>query len=171
MNRRPNAADLDQWLATLTPEQADQLWRCVPTGLADQLGAAQQESHNLMAAAGLTAQPVTRESIPEWVRLGALDTLAQWAYGTAKTCMHDPHPDRPEPVWSCAWRPNLVVCTACLRMLKVRGKRDWTCDRCGHLCSEHDPIETIGVWLGPLNYQAGACSDCLVVQLPRKDTA
>ena len=77
--------------------------------------------------------------------------------------MHAPTHRRPEPVFSAAWRPGLVVCTQCLHLLGVTGVADRTCDRCGHVCDgieAGDPIYSGTVFVGELGYQFGTCGDC-----------
>ena len=109
------------------------------------------------------SQPTPLADIDEWLRLGLLDSYCRWADGTARTCLHAPDPRRPQPVWSAAWKPGLIVCTACLALLRLRGEADRRCDCCGRVCAgiEHnDGIYTMTVWLGALAYQAGACKDC-----------
>jgi len=158
------AVDLDNALATLTPQMASQLRRFIPVDLADQIRASQRHAVTTMEiATGEQIQYRSTSTVAEWFRLGALDTLIRWINGTAKTCTHAPSPYRPEPVWSCAWKPGLVVCSYCTPMLKAIGEADKICDGCGHLCEgvEHDdPIRTTTAWVGGLAYQAGTCHGC-----------
>ena len=163
--RQPTAVDLDDLLATLTPEMATEFRKSIPPGFADQLDAAQRDSVRLIQIA--EQDPAVRylptSGVDEWLRLGALDTLIKWVDGTARTCLHMPDPYRPESVWSAAWRPGLIVCTHCLPLLKVSGQADKTCDCCGRITTgpDHgDGITTLTVWIGGLAYQAGACTDC-----------
>ena len=71
----------------------------------------------------------------------------------------------PQPVWSCAWRPRLVVCGQCIGTLAADNEvDDATCDRCGKVCAgvdAGDPIFTLTAVAGVLTYQAGVCTDCL----------
>lgn len=168
MNRRHrrtiNAVDLDNTLAAITPEMAAELSRLIPTAHADQLHAAYSESVRLIETAENTsARHLPRSGVDDWLRLGLLDTFCRWVAGTARTCLHMPEPRRPEPVWSCAWKPGLIVCSACLHLLKVFGDADKVCDCCGHVCTgleNGDGIATLTVWFGGLAYQAGACTGC-----------
>jgi hypothetical protein len=106
---------------------------------------------------------VGRGAVPDWMRLGSLDTFLHWVAGEARVCMHAPDPRRPEPVFAAAWKPGLVTCGRCAFLLKAVGDDDRRCDCCGHLCAgvdAGDPICTTTVWLGALAYQAGVCGDC-----------
>ncbi len=74
-----------------------------------------------------------------------------------------PNPNNPEPVWACAWKPGLVVCTYCLHLFKLAGDADKVCDCCGRLVTgieNDDGIFTLTVWIGALAFQAGACRHC-----------
>lgn len=167
MNRRQRrftAPQLDDLLAALTPAMADQLRQLAPVAWADQIRAAQHDSVALIETVEQTPVRHLRTSdVDEWLRLGLLDTLLTWLDGNAKTCMHMPDPHRPEAVWSCAWKPGLVVCTYCLHLFKLVGDADKVCDCCGRTVTgleNDDGIFTLTVWIGALAYQAGACTDC-----------
>src|SRR5271165_2840053 len=160
------AVDLDEALSRLTAAQLAAIKRVTNTAWADQLHTAQKESVALMEAAenmpgGSRRLPHT--DIDAWLRLGLLDTLCKWLDGTARTCMHSPDPRRPEPVWSAAWKPGLVVCAHCVGLLKAVGDADRTCDVCGRVCAgvEHgDGIFTVTVWAAALAYSGGTCTAC-----------
>jgi hypothetical protein len=162
------AVQLDDILARLTPEMVAVIAHTQPVGRRDQLVAAAAEAiaiakQGMEATGGGEAHELQHDNVPGWIRLGLLDTLIQFGAGTGRTCIHMPHIDRPQPVWSCAWKPGLVVCAACTPLLKAVGVMDQTCDRCGHVCDgvdAGDPIYALGVVLGPLTYSAGACNDC-----------
>jgi hypothetical protein len=161
-----NTVQLDDFLARITPEMLAAIRRAQPAGRMDQIDAAATEAVAIaeQAAAGNgTARMMQHGDVPEWIRLGLLDTLIQFAAGTGRTCIHMPHIDRPQPVWSSAWKPGLVVCAACTPLLKAVGVMDQTCDRCGHVCDgveAGDSIYVLGAVLGPLTFTAGACGDC-----------
>ena len=164
MTRRLTAPQLDDLLATLTPEHIAMIQQFIPIGWADQMRAAQHHSVALMEKAEQTpVRHLPTTGVDEWLRLGLLDTLIRWLNGDAKTCIHMPDPRTPEPVWSCAWRPGLVVCTYCLHLFKLAGDADRVCDCCGRTVTgleNGDGIFTLTVWIGALAYQAGACKDC-----------
>jgi hypothetical protein len=165
MNRRRlTAVDLDALLATWGPELAAQVEAHTPAGLADQVHAALRASIAAVEAGQDTpVVGVAPHTVDDWIRLGALDTLVGWIGGSGKTCLHQPHWRRPQPVWSAAWRPGLVVCSNCLHLLQVVGDADRTCDCCGRVCAGDDagdPIYTTIVWCGALAYQCGTCADC-----------
>ena len=135
--------------------------------------AAQHEAVTALRAATATGPPeqLPPSGVDDWMRLGLLDTLLAWFAGTGNTCLHMPDPRRPEPVWSCAWKPRLVVCNHCLHLLKTAGDADRTCDCCGHLCAgtdTDDPIYICTVLLSALTYQAGTCRDCLPTTTARQ---
>jgi hypothetical protein len=146
------------------PALADYVARFAPVALTDQARAAQRDG--LLAneeAIGRRARMVEASKVDDWVRLGALETLCAWAAGDARTCLHAPDPRQPQPMWSCAWKPRLVVCGMCVRLLAAPRSTDALCDCCGHKCGGVDvgePITPIAVMIGPLTYQAGACPVC-----------
>jgi len=166
---RPNphrgTVALDELLEKLTPEMVAEIHRHAPAGLVDQLAAAHRDSVAILEAIeNRSARHVPGSSIDDWLRLGLLDTFLTWASGHARVCIHAPDFRRPEPVWAAAWKPGLVVCTRCTRLLKVFGDADKTCDRCGRITAgveANDPIYTLTTLLGSFTYQAGACRDCL----------
>ncbi|KAB2341879.1 hypothetical protein [Actinomadura rudentiformis] len=114
---------------------------------------------------------------PGWVRLSVLDSLVRWFAGTADTCLHNPHPSRPQPVASVAWKPDLVVCGTCTHLLGVPADStaDRTCDACGHIVAgleAGEPIYPFTVVCGVLMHGAGVCASCRYWQTTptRKDT-
>lgn len=102
---------------------------------------------------------------PEWVTLSVMQAVAGWAIGTADTCTHQPHPDRPQPVHAAAWRPGLIACSRCPHLFALpRGDvRDRTCDGCGHQCAgpdHRDGIRSVVIAAGALSYAVGVCRGC-----------
>jgi hypothetical protein len=162
----PNADDFLNALMQLPREQQLRLLRRVsqsaPPGLADQITAASTDAEaavwEILGAGSKWA------TLPGWAWLGALDTLVGWIQGTARTCLHTPHPERPEPVFAAAWRPGVVACRRCTHLLRVGSAiRDATCDGCGHVClgvAAGDGITPSAFPFGPLTFWAGACKDC-----------
>lgn len=164
MTRRLTAPQLDDLLAALTPQQAAAIKQHIPIAWTDQIRAAQQDAVALIETIEQTPVRHLRTSdVDEWLRLGLLDTLLTWINGNARTCIHMPDPYSPESVWSCAWKPGLVVCTHCLHLFKLAGDADKVCDCCGRIVAgieNDDGIFSLTVWIGALAYQAGACKDC-----------
>jgi hypothetical protein len=166
-----DAIALDDLLASITPETAAAVTARAPGGWLDQLHAATGESVALVEAVEQApARRVEASAIDGWLRLGLLDAFGRWASGAASTCMHAPSTRHPQPSWSCAWRPDVVVCTPCLPLLRATGSMDRTCDRCGHVCAgldQGDGIHAVTAWLGAFAYSAGACRECVpTVQEP-----
>jgi hypothetical protein len=136
------------------------------TAIIDQTHAARDEA----VAAWESAHPDTGRTVhdtpDDWIRLPLLDTVAKWTQDRANTCIHHPTPLRPEPVWACAWKPGLIVCTKCQWMLSVGvagTPADRRCDRCGRVVAgtdNDDPIWSSTVWFNQLGYTFGACRDC-----------
>jgi hypothetical protein len=159
------ALALDDLLAHLTPEVVAAVTTHAPAGFLDQVQAATGESVGMIEAIhGKPVQLVDAANVGDWLRLGLLDGFCRWAAGTTRTCMHAPTIRNPQPVWSCAWRPDTVVCTACLPLLRATGVADRTCDFCGQVCdgpAHGDGIHALTIWLGAFAYQAGACRDCV----------
>jgi hypothetical protein len=161
-----NALDLDEALQKLTPEVAAALINTAPAGYLDQLRAATRDAIAVTELDLDSPQPtraVPHSDTPDWLRLGALDALCQWFSGKARTCLHDPRPGQPQPVWACAWKPGLVVCVAC-RYLLHSPRLDMICDCCGHECQGvevGDGIFPLALGLSGLMYRAGACRGCM----------
>lgn len=160
---------------------AAQLRDRVPTALLDQCDAAAAHVHaNLDTAArgwGVDGQVgyTAPSDVPGWVRLGALTTLAGWLTGRASTCLHAPHPTRPQPLAAAAWKPGLIVCGRCTHLLTLprRSTADRTCDGCGHVVTgveHHDGIRPTLIVVGALSYLFGTCRDCTVAA-PRRAAA
>lgn len=156
--RDPRCADL-----------ADTLRDLAPPGLLDQLDAAADHSrHALRVLAdqlGVDVDHRSYDAHPAWVTLGLLDTVTAWHTGRGRTCLHDPHPNRPSPVLATAWRPRLVTCAACacLHTLPRGSAGDRTCDGCGTVTPgvQHGAgIYPATLNLGPLTYLLGVCGDC-----------
>lgn len=150
------------------PELAAAFRRHAPTAFRDQQEAAIDDAHRAMhvfhAIAGGTLTGNTSDEMPEWIRLGVLDTWARIADGTATTCIHQPTLDRPQPIVAAAWKPGMATCGHCSRILNApRGSvEDRTCDRCGHVCQPQDGdlIHPCAVQFGQLLYQFGLCREC-----------
>ena len=161
------AIELDDLLANLTLDQADMIRQQIPPGFADQICAAssqlEAQAEAICDRPGATRRLSTSE-VDDWLRLGLLDTFTKWVAGQARTCKHMPDARRPEPVWAAAWKPGLVVCTACLHLHRLASAAaDRVCDGCGHSCEGPefgDGITPIVLSLGGFGYRAGACGPC-----------
>jgi hypothetical protein len=164
------ALQLDDLMASsLTPEQVDLIRARIPPGFADQAHAATIEltaqAEMICDRPGATARlPAT--DVPDWIRLGMLDTFVTFAAGQAKTCRHSPTLNTPQPLWSAAWKPNLVVCSQCVHLLRIPrlSPVDKTCDCCGRVTTgpeNSDGIIPLIVAIGSFGYRAGACGDCV----------
>lgn len=160
-----NALQLDEFVS-LPPEFRGQIEAEVPAWYKDQMGAASSDTEELTAwitkGKGQNCE-VNFSDIDDWMRLGLLDTMAQWLNGKARTCIHDPNPMRPEPVLMAAWKPGLVVCVSCSPLLKIFGDADKTCDCCGHICAgpeNNDSMRVMTLRNGAVIYQAGVCQGC-----------
>ncbi len=152
-----------------SPRLAEQLRALVPTGQLDQLDAAARQVRDgiaVAAAQGLTAgvAALPPDQHPDWTRLGALAALVTWVAGQGSTCLHSPHPARPQPIVAAAWRPDLMVCAHCTHLLQLprNGDSDRRCDSCGRVCDVEagDLIYPAALVLGPMQYLLGACTEC-----------
>lgn len=141
----------------------------VPPALLDQLDAAAAETRRgLQARAarlGHTAGAVPYAAHPAWATLGLLASVATWVAGRGRTCTHAPHPDRPRPVVSSAWRSALVTCVRCTHLhgLPNGSAADRTCDGCGTVTAgpEHDGgIVPALLSVGAFTYLLGVCAGC-----------
>lgn len=167
---------LDEILCRLTPEQAETLRAGVPTWFRDQADAAADEiATNLLTAqqAGIVgeAPQMPTHQHPAWVRLSVIDTLVKWWAGQNDSCLHAPHPMRPQPVCSVAWKPGLIVCGDCTHLLDIprNSAADRTCDGCGKVTAgleAGDPIYPFTVVCGVLSHGVGVCGDCRYLEAP-----
>jgi hypothetical protein len=73
--------------------------------------------------------------------------------------MHNPDPNKPQPLFAALWRPLLVVCERCTHLLSLRpgSEADRTCDGCGRVFDGIYP--GMGSY-GPLSFQYGVCAGC-----------
>lgn len=160
----PAAVFMDDFLCGLSAEQADELRSALPSAWLDQTDAATRDAWAIAMAVPGAASSVTPVSAsPEWLRLGAFETLLAWANGCVRTCLHSPDPGRPQPVFAAAWKPRLVVCAACLDLLRLPRSKDNLCDRCGHPCLgfvADDPVYPIAMAHGEFVFRAGVSSGC-----------
>jgi hypothetical protein len=119
----------DEWLRNLTPQQWAERDAAAPPGSLDQLGAAGAEAVAIAEAIlGNRAESIATCDVSDWLRLGLLDAFTTWAAGKGKTCLHASHYSRPEPVWSAAWKPGLVICGLCTHLFRMTEQADYTCD-------------------------------------------
>lgn len=155
------AVELDEYLSTLTDEERAQFRPNI--ALKDQITAAQAEGiANEERRLEHKARWVPHLGLPEWVRLGILDTFLKWQEGKVLTCVHQPMLDKPEPVFAAAWKPGIVTCAQCRHLLAVTGVTDTICDGCGHECKgmPDDGIKPVTAFTGALAYQVGVCKSC-----------
>ena len=119
MNPRPRraitAVELDDLLATLTPEHVAMIKQHIPVAWTDQIRAAQQDTVALIETVEQTpVRHLPTSDVDEWLRLGLLDTLIRWIDGNAKTCLHMPNPnnlDRRRARGNRAWSSGRTACT------------------------------------------------------------
>lgn len=164
------ALALDDLLARASPADVEALRALVPTGLLDQADAATAEVRGLLDRVTATGDLADRFDLPSgdhpsWVRLGLTTTLASWCTGMAATCLHGPHPSRPQPVHAAAWKPNLVACGECIHLLALprNSDADRRCDGCGTVTAGPDidgGIHQCMATVGALTYYFGACEGC-----------
>ncbi len=136
----------------------------------DQLAAAARDTDHLADAlteAGVFGPRMEfgAEEVPGWLRLPLFELWCSWVLGRASTCMHAPRVDRPQPVFSAAWRPGLIACVRCAHLLQLRPRSiaDRTCDSCGRVTTgpeNGDGIHPSAVLFGMVTYYFGACGDC-----------
>lgn len=161
---------LDDVLCDLTPETLAAVGDRFPTWYRDQARAASRQIITGLQNAAERgavdhAADMPADQHPGWVRLSVLDSLVRWFAGTADTCLHGPHPSRPQPVASAAWKPGLIVCGHCTHLLGAPADSpiDRTCDACGHIVTGDDagePIYPFTVVCGVLMHAAGVCAGC-----------
>jgi LSD1 subclass zinc finger protein len=126
------------------------------------LEAARQTHDLLQPVAGVAA--VGLGDIPDSVGLRIVELLTEWACGSGiRTCVHGPHPSRPQPIVSALWRPGLIVCPRCTHMLRLpRGSvEELRCDLCTQI---GESIHSDCVVWGALTVLYGACPGCHVAR-------
>jgi hypothetical protein len=163
--------ELVTWLMSLPREEALRVLSEMPptpVDLADQLDSATADAHRY--AQQLIGDMADVGEAPGWARLGTFDALVRWMQDDSRTCMHNPEPLRPAPVYACAWKPGLIVCTECTHLLRAPNRTaDMTCDGCGYVCASIEDGEGIHrstFIFGPLTYLMGFCGRCLDEQKP-----
>jgi hypothetical protein len=158
------AIALDETLRALTSGQLAELRAMMPAWLVDQADAAADQIRRALPDAHAAGAPLTVAEHPDWVRLAICDTFVTWWQGRHTTCTHAPHPLRPRPVASAAWKPGVVVCARCTHLLALPdgSTADRTCDGCGRIVAGHgdDLMYPCTVIAGILTYSVGACADC-----------
>jgi hypothetical protein len=150
-------AELREWVEQQQPGLLDQSEAAAAAVDRGMRGAAAAMGHER-----LKMLPATQH--PDWVRLGALNVLAVWAAGKARTCMHAPSPERPQPIVAAAWRPGVIACADCRHLFRLREGSEVakTCDGCGRVTQgpPDDPIRTDILAVGELMFMFGVCRDC-----------
>jgi hypothetical protein len=152
-------------LKTATPAEKAVLAASIrsraPIALMDQAGAAADQVERGMKAlaaqrpADAAPQP---GGVPDWVMVSGLETLSRYALGLGSTCMHNPDPLKPRPVYACAWRPGVVACADCApRLFRLVGEADKRCDQCGAIS---DRVNTALAPFGLLTFLFGLCAGC-----------
>jgi hypothetical protein len=161
---------LDDLIAhPLYAELAELLRESTPAWQVDQHDAASRDALRWLEIeapliGGQVGEYLARD-LPDWLRLGLLSTVVRWQTGHGATCLHAPHPDRPQQVYAAAWRPDLVTCPACQHLLILRpgSDEDRRCDCCGRVAAglEHsDGIHPGRLTFGPVVFGFGTCGDC-----------
>lgn len=164
------AIETDEQMLAATPEdiKAYLTWENrAPPGWRDQLNAANRAAKasivTLAARQGHEWRPERYEGMPDWIRLSALETLHLFGLGRARTCMHSPRIESPQPVCGFAWMPDLITCTGCTHLCRVTKVKDHTCDRCGMVV---ETIHPCSITLGPMRYRFGLCRPCFAEEWP-----
>lgn len=114
----------------------------------DQLEAAASQLEH-----GLPSKPddsVVRS--PRWARRLMMRTLVGWFLGADRVCAHDPNYEQPQPVLSCSWTPNVVVCAHCVPLL---GSWPRTCANCGA-----EAVGFLRLKTGAMAFAATTCDGC-----------
>lgn len=104
--------------------------------------------------------PLPDDQVPDWVRLGSLETIVAWILGEARTCKHNPNPRSPGgPIFAAAWEKDLVVCERCTGRIQVRNaKANNRCDGCGKVFPQG--IRPAAIQNGNLFWHFGICDEC-----------
>lgn len=166
---RREALTFDAAMLTRTEADRQALRKRVPVHVVDQFDAAASHTDRIFAD---TAQRMNAKrgeceygKAPDWLRLSLARTWSAFTAGTIDTCQHAPSIHRPEPVVAAVWRPNLLVCIACIHLTKAPGATDRVCDRCRRVCAglPGDGIHPCSLTFGPLIYFYGLCRGCMAL--------
>jgi hypothetical protein len=126
------------------------------TALADQLAAASADAeHTIRTAARHPGMRLARTRPHAWLA-GHLATLGlALAYGTARLCPHIGA--APRIVHAAVWAPGMLVCPACVDLIRPNGLEDATCDRCRRHVGR---LHAAAVAFGPILLGYGLCTRC-----------
>lgn len=130
---------------------------------ADQLAAA---SADLKAIANsfIAANDGVDKRADDRLMAPARATLTAWLAGAVRTCLHNPDPRFPQPVYSATYCPDLVVCAQCILLLMARTNavEEFRCDQCGHQCTGEveDMICPGLLQLAAFGWIVGVCVPC-----------
>jgi hypothetical protein len=160
--------NLDRLPADQAKAITDYLINRLPEGHLDQAIAATRHTQDIARrTAQIAGNPeprlVDRLDV-DWLHDSIDLLLASWFTGRARTCMHQLDHRHPQPVFSAAWAPDLIVCGDCVHLLRIADPiKDATCDRCGYVTTglaNNDGIHGDAVTYLSLTYQFGLCRDC-----------
>lgn len=163
------------FLATAGPEDLAALRRAhrqAPAAWRDQAAAAAAEANRLAphTAVGGQLRLNTYAGTPGWLLIGMTDAYARYGLGEAATCIHYPHPSRPQPVAAAAWRPGFVSCVACIpRHFKLAGRKAFVCDGCGR--EDVERMRAGRAVYGDMVFMFGVCRDCAPDVFPDEGAA
>ena len=129
----------------------DELAERTPVDRADQLDAARAEADRDIVS-DFPPVDVWLGDHPEWVRLGLLLALGQWARDQVRVCDHRPNWDHPAPAHAAARQPGLVAGSQCRHLLGEPQR----CDGCGTEIAGVLYVVTGSVF----NYQLYVCPGC-----------
>jgi hypothetical protein len=138
----------------------------LPVGQKDQLDAARDD-----LIRGLLQKPVANQGDlgfadqPGWLRLGIIMAGARWLHGQARTCLHNPTAEKPEPVHLALWLPDLMVCEECTHLLVA--PEHPSCAGCGIRNEFTSEVEgsvsprLVIVVVGFVAIRVFACAECM----------
>lgn len=129
-----------------------------PTAQDDQFHAAARDArHHLDAIAAHGRATVQQSTDPTgWVLAQAVRFVAALTADTTRVCPHVG--TSPRVVHAAVWAPGLVVCPACIHLLRPTRAEDATCDRCRTTVAG---IYSGTAAFGPILLAYGLCRPCL----------
>ncbi|MEX5713717.1 hypothetical protein AB1484_37415, partial [Parafrankia sp. FMc6] len=128
-----------------------------PTAQADQFHAAAEDARRrltVIAAAG--GAGVSRATDPTgWLTRQARGFVDALTSTQGRFCWHIG--SSPHVVHAAVWAPGVVVCSACVHLLRPTSGEDATCDRCRRTV---DPLHPGIAAFGPVLIMFGLCDQC-----------
>jgi len=127
------------------------------TAQADQFHAATDDARRRLDVIAAHGRATVHQSTDPtgWVLAQAVGFVAALTTNTARVCPHVG--TSPRVVHAAVWAPGVVVCPACVHLLRPTRTEDATCDRCRTAVAG---IYSCTAAFGPILLAYGLCGPC-----------